>query len=191
MIQAPVLRHSDKARNEGFGITLHLDSRTRSEIDEFSTSGFIGVKKDGESYTVTVPASQQVIDSVTSDSISEIAKSLGWKVDKRAVKYEELSSFDEVMAAGTAAALVPIRSITMRSRDDKIEYLKGEEPGPVCLKLLKTLQGIQRGEIEDKFGWNEKVQQPKGYETREVSGAASHQQNVNGKVQSAKVDQVD
>ena len=38
-----MLRWSDKARDEGYGITLHLDSQTRSEIDEFSTSGFIGV----------------------------------------------------------------------------------------------------------------------------------------------------
>ena len=42
---APVFRFSQKAKNEGFGITLHLDSATRSEIDEFSTSGFIGVKR--------------------------------------------------------------------------------------------------------------------------------------------------
>jgi len=38
------------------------------------------------------------------------------------IKYEEISSFDEIMAAGTAAALVPIKSITMRSRGDKFEF---------------------------------------------------------------------
>ena len=83
---APVLRFSERARQEGFGITLHLDSKTRSEIDEFSTSGFIGVKgsPDGEC-TLVVPDSKNVIKSVTSDSICEIAKSWGWKVEKRAV----------------------------------------------------------------------------------------------------------
>lgn len=82
---APVLRWSEKASKAGYGITLHLDSKTRTEIDEFSTSGFIGVKKDGESYTLVVPDSKNVIDSVTSDACLEIARSFGWKVEKRSV----------------------------------------------------------------------------------------------------------
>ena len=76
------------------------------------------------------------------------------------IKYDELSSFSEVMAAGTAAALVPIKSITMRSRNDEFKYQGGsDEPGPACIKLLTTLKGIQQGKIEDKFGWLERVQQ--------------------------------
>ena len=84
---APVLRWSDKARNEGYGITLHLDSKTRSEIDEFSTSGFIGVKNDGEDITLVVPDSKNVISSVTSDSVLDIAKSFGWKTERRSVSF--------------------------------------------------------------------------------------------------------
>ena len=86
---APVLRFSDKARGEGFGITLHLDSATRSEIDEFSTSGFIGVNGTPEKgITIVVPDSKNVIKSVTSDSVCQIAKSLGWKVECRPVSLE-------------------------------------------------------------------------------------------------------
>ena len=170
---APVLRWSEKARLEGFGITLHLDSRTRTEIDEFSTSGFIGIKKEGEQYTMAIPDSRNVIRSVTSDSAAEIAKSLGWKVERRSIKYEELSTFTEVMAAGTAAALVPIKSITMKSRNDKFLYQDGsDEPGPACVKLLTTLKGIQQGKIEDTFGWLEYVEEAKGYNhDRSTNGA--------------------
>jgi branched-chain amino acid aminotransferase len=82
---APVLRWSDKARTEGYGITLHLDSARHEEIDEFSTSGFIGVRREGEELTMVVPDSTCVIDSVTSQSVQEIAKSWGWKVEKRPV----------------------------------------------------------------------------------------------------------
>jgi branched-chain amino acid aminotransferase len=128
--------------------------------------------------------------------VCEIAKSLGWKVECRPVsleciqlstistqikhhysqiKYEEISSFDEIMAAGTAAALVPIKSITMRSRGDKFEFQNGsDEPGPACVKFLEQLQGIQRGKIEDKFGWCDQVKQytaGKDYQTE--SGAHS------------------
>lgn len=83
---APVLRWSEKARGEGYGITLHLDSKRHEEVDEFSTSGFIGavVGEKGE-VTLVVPDSKAVIDSVTSDSVQRIAESFGWRVEKRAV----------------------------------------------------------------------------------------------------------
>lgn len=78
------------------------------------------------------------------------------------IKYEELSSFSEIIAAGTAAALVPIKSITRRSRDDVFPYIAeaSDEPGPVFTKLLTTLQDIQRGKAADPYGWCEVVQQP-------------------------------
>ena len=172
---APVLRWSEKAKNEGFGITLHLDSKTRTVIDEFSTSGFIGIKRDGDQTTVVVPDSKNVIKSVTSDSVCDIAKSLGWSVERRPVRYDELPLFTEVMAAGTAAALVPIKSITMRSRKDRFLYGDGsEEPGQHCIKLLTTLQGIQQGKIKDSFGWLDYVKEAKEYnfvESAAVKGA--------------------
>lgn len=195
---APVLRWSDKARNAGYGITLHLDSKTRSVVDEFSTSGFIGALEDGENVILVVPDSKNVIKSVTSDSVCQIAKSFGWKVEARPVRffpvkhgvygrvghadaisqiaYEELPSFSEVMAAGTAAALVPIKSITMESKGDKFEYQNGsDEPGPVCVKLLTMLKGIQLGKIKDEFGWLDRVEKPEGY----VNGSAGNG-DVNG-----------
>ena len=72
------------------------------------------------------------------------------------------------MAAGTAAALVPIKSITMRSRDDKFTYQnESDEPGPACVKLLTTLKGIQTGKIEDSFGWLETIKEAKRIEWEE------------------------
>ena len=82
---APVLRFSERAYKQGYGITLHLDSKTRTEIDEFSTSGFIGILKEGENVTLVVPDSKNVIKSVTSESVCDIGKSFGWKVEKRKV----------------------------------------------------------------------------------------------------------
>ncbi|KAL9597410.1 MAG: hypothetical protein Q9219_005163 [cf. Caloplaca sp. 3 TL-2023] len=180
---APVLRWSEKARKEGFGITLHLDSKTRSVIDEFSTSGFVGAKQEGETFTVVVPDSKNVIESVTSESVCDIARSLGWKVEKRPIQYEELPSFTEVMAAGTAAALVPIKSISMQSRKDKFVYQNGgDEPGPACMKLLTTLQGIQRGKIQDSFGWLEYVEEVKLPVNGEANGVDPLDGKANGNV---------
>lgn len=87
------------------------------------------------------------------------------------------------MAAGTAASLVPIRSITRRiaASDPKslaavvksherlsVDAAKGEETityvpegqedaGALCLKLLAQLKGIQMGKVEDELNWCYKI----------------------------------
>ena len=164
---APVIPWSDRARNEGFGITLHLDSKTRSFIDEFSTSAFIGVKQVDDQYSLLVSDSKSVIKSVTADSVCRIAESWGYRVECRPVAYDELPAFSEVIAAGTAAALVPVKSIAMQSRHDRFVYGKGsDEPGPICIKLLHDLKNIQRGIVPDTFGWLDYVEQPETYLVR-------------------------
>lgn len=108
---APVLRHSEKARDAGFGITLHLDSKTRSVVDEFSTSGFIGAHVRGENdVTIVVTDSKNVIQSVTSDSICEIAKSFGWRVEVRPV-----SSSQSILIEAQDMILTCFRFHTRRS----------------------------------------------------------------------------
>lgn len=86
-------------------------------------------------------------------------------------------------AAGTAAALVPIKSITMRSKNDLFTYQGGgDEPGPVVQKLLEQLKAIQQGRVKDPHGWREPVREyRKGeyvVEGEEVNGV----DGVNGSV---------
>jgi len=85
------------------------------------------------------------------------------------------------MAAGTAAALVPIRSITRKVEhsspaslaatvkqhprlhvsvgQETVTYVpEGEEDaGPLCLRLLTRLKAVQLGKVEDEFGWCHRV----------------------------------
>ena len=189
---APVLRWSDQAKTEGFGATLHLDSAQHEEVDEFSTSAFIGVRSHGDGdndVTLVVPNSPCVIDSVTSDSIQHVARSNGWKVEKRPVPYTELPSFSEVLGAGTGATLLPIRSITRRrttatgrlpacprlhvdTESETVIYLHDEQHsgGPVYLKLLAQLRAIQLGDVQDEFNWRFEVRA----EDQEVEGGDEH-----------------
>lgn len=71
------------------------------------------------------------------------------------------------MAVGTAAVLVPVRSITRPSTTEKFVYDTINGPGPCGTRLLSTLQDIQRGRTLDLFGWNDML-----YETVEVDTAA-------------------
>ncbi|KAI5298762.1 hypothetical protein KEM55_002967, partial [Ascosphaera atra] len=167
---APVMKHQARAYAEGFGITLHLDSKTRTEIDEFSTSGFVGVRKDNGAVTVIIPDSKCVLDSVTVQSVCDLAKNtFGWNVEKRSIPYAELAELDEVMAAGTAAALVPIKSITRKSSNEKFTFNigKDEAGGEVFAQLIKELKGTQSGDVEDKYNWNVEIEPlPEGFVTK-------------------------
>jgi branched-chain amino acid aminotransferase len=66
------------------------------------------------------------------------------------VKVAELETFGEVIAAGTAAGLVPVRCIYVKSTGQKFEF---DANGPRYQELWDALRGIQKGTVEDKFGW--------------------------------------
>lgn len=185
---AGLLRWSGRARAEGFGVTLHLDSAKHEFVDEFSLCGFLGVLRaegDDEDVTLVVPESSCAIDSLTSDSIQTIAKDYGWEVIKRPVSYLELPAFSEVLGAGTAMGMVPIRSITRRrgtaiarlpagprvvvdgdkeAGTETVVYIPDEQEGggPVFQKLSAQFRALQFGKEEDKFGWRFEVQAKDG-----------------------------
>lgn len=153
------------AKKEGYAITLHLDAKTRTHIDEFSTSNFLALKApsaEGGKPTLVVPTSPSILKSVTTKSIVGIAKDLlGWDVELRAVRFDEVTSgaFAEVAACGTAAALTPVRSITYLDGNEaggemrKVKLGDGEKAGPYFLQMLSMLTGIQAGDVKQDFGW--------------------------------------
>jgi branched-chain amino acid aminotransferase len=147
---AASLRASERAHDEGFSSVLFLDAKEKKYIDECGPANFFAIK--GNKYIT--PKSNSILPSITNMSLKEIAKDLGMEVDCRKVPVEELADFDEVGACGTAAVITPIKKILDRDSDKVYEYCKDGKAGPVSTKLYKRLQGIQLGEVEDKFGWN-------------------------------------
>lgn len=85
----------------------------------------------------------------------QVAEDLGMKVERRPIPVEELDTFEEAGACGTAAVISPISYID--DLDTKKRYDFGTEPGPQSRRLFETLRGIQYGEIEDKHGWTRVV----------------------------------
>lgn len=104
---APVFKYAAEAKAAGYPITLHLDSKTRSQIDEFSTSNFVALLDDPASgkKTFIVPESASILKSVTTKSLIELAKSFGWLVEMRPVPWLEVAKFSEIAACGTAAVI--------------------------------------------------------------------------------------
>ncbi|KAF2472677.1 branched-chain amino acid aminotransferase II [Lindgomyces ingoldianus] len=179
---APVVRWSDDAKARGFGLTLHLDSRTQTEVEEFSTSGFVGVRCEtgGRRFVLTVPDSESIVASVTSDSVLALARAKGWGVEKRRIHFSELRYFSEVFALGTAAALVPIKSITRESTGDKFVFNGGNAgPGPCATELTHALTDMLKGRSSDEFGWRVRVQDvPESTVLDAADGVASDRSDV-------------
>ncbi|NOX47029.1 MAG: branched-chain amino acid aminotransferase [Chlorobi bacterium] len=147
---AASLRPADRAHKEGFSTVLFLDSKNHQYIDEAGPANFFGIKGN----TYVTPDSHTILPSITNMSLRQIAKDLGMTVEKRPVALDELESFDEVGACGTAAVISPIKKIVNRESGKEYNYCLNGKAGPISTKLYQTLKGIQEGEIEDKHGWN-------------------------------------
>ncbi len=142
----------EKAKREGWPVELYLDAKTHTQVEEFSTSNFIGIKADG---TYVTPDSKSVLPSVTNKSLKEVAADLGWRVECRPVPYEEIKEFSEVAACGTAVVVTPVWEIT-RGRD-VIKISEPDAVGEHLQKLYDTVQGIQYGVLPDIHGWCHEV----------------------------------
>ena len=142
------LQNDSIGKKKGFPISLYLDSKERKYIDEFGTSNFIAISKDGKFIT---PDSQSVLPSITNKSLQQLAADFGIEVERRKIAVEELADFVEVGSVGTAAVITPISSITYGEK-----VFKFNEPNTL-LKLYKQFTGIQNGDLEDKYGWLYKI----------------------------------
>ena len=80
---------------------------------------------------------------------------MGLVVEERPVPIEELSTFAEVGACGTAAVISPIGKIVDMQTGDIYNY--GSEVGEWSMKLYNALQDIQYGRAEDVFGWTREI----------------------------------
>ena len=96
-------------------------------------------------------ASNSVLPSITNKSLRQLAQDLGLKVEERHIPVDELPTFEECGACGTAAVISPIGSIY--DMDTKQTYTYGDEVGKVSLQLYTLLQDIQYGRTEDKHNW--------------------------------------
>ena len=138
-----------EGKKAGFPIGLYLDAKEHRFIEEFNTSNFIAITKDGKYLT---PDSASVLASVTNKCLCVIAEDLGLKVERRAIDFDaEVASFKEVGAVGTAVVVTPIESITRR--DTKFEF----EGSEMLQRLHDTVRAIQNGEMEDKFGFMRRI----------------------------------
>ena len=83
----------------------------------------------------------------------QLAEDLGMKVERRPIPEEELSTFEEAGACGTAAVIAPIERLDDPETGKTYVFAKDGKPGPVCSALYHKLVGIQYGDEPDTHGW--------------------------------------
>lgn len=106
----------------------------------------IFIVRDGTIYTP--PVSAGALEGITQDSIDTIATDLGMGYEVEHLLRSDLYTADEAFLSGTAAEIVPIRSVDDRDLG---------EPGPVTRQLQESYFAAVRGEDDRYKDWLEYV----------------------------------
>ncbi|MEG2573232.1 MAG: branched-chain amino acid aminotransferase [Bacteroides sp.] len=146
---AASLRASMEAHEAGYSAEFYLDAKEKKYIDECGAANFFGIKNN----TYITPLSTSILPSITNKSLIQLAEDMGMKVERRPVAEEELETFEEAGACGTAAVISPIERIDDPENNKSYVIAKDGKPGPICTKLYNKLRAIQYGDEPDKYGW--------------------------------------
>lgn len=146
---AASLRPNKIAHDKGYACEFYLDAKEKKYIDECGAANFFGIKNN----TYVTPKSTSILPSITNKSLMQIAEDFGMKVERRLIPEEELDTFEEAGACGTAAVITPISYIDDLETGKRYTFSKDGKPGPVCTKLYNHLRGIQYGTVDDIHGW--------------------------------------
>lgn len=139
----------EKAHAMGYSAVFYLDPKEKKYIDECGAANFFGIKNN----TYITPKSTSILPSVTNKSLMVLARDMGMKVEQRPVPLEELSTFEEAGACGTAAVISPIQRIDDIEENKSYIFSPDGKPGVICEKLYNKIRAIQYGDEPDIYGW--------------------------------------
>ena len=129
-----------EAMKEGYDEALLLDDE--DNISEGSGENFFIVKNK----TLYTPDLDASLDGITRKSIISLAEELAIKVEVKKVKLQDVLDADELFFTGTAAEVVPIRSV-----DKKL--ISDGERGEVTTILQKNYFDQVRGKRDSFSEW--------------------------------------
>jgi branched-chain amino acid aminotransferase len=106
----------------------------------------IFIVRDG--VIITPPVSAGALEGITQSSVATIARDLGFEYREGNILRSDLYTADEAFLSGTAAEVVPIRSVDDRELG---------EPGPVTRQVQEVFFAAVRGQVDRYKDWNEHV----------------------------------
>ncbi len=150
---AASLAANKKAHDLGYACEFYLDAKEKKYMDECGAANFFGIKNN----TYVTPKSTSILPSITNKSLMQLAEDLGMTVERRQIPEEELETFEEAGACGTAAVISPISRIDDLENNKSYVFSKDGKPGPISTKLYNKLRGIQYGTEPDIHGWTKVI----------------------------------
>lgn len=144
---AASLLSGENAHRLGYSNVMYLDAAEHKYIEECGAANFFGIK-NGKYIT---PKSTSVLPSITNKSLRQLARDMGLEVEDRQIPVEELATFEECGACGTAAVISPIGKVFDMQTNAVYDF--GMKVGEKSLALYNKLQDIQHGRAEDKYDW--------------------------------------
>jgi branched-chain amino acid aminotransferase len=155
---AGTLRVTEEAKRFGCSQVLFLDAHDHRNVEEMGGMNVMFVQNGR---LRTPPLTDTILAGITRQSLLVLAKELGFEASEERIAIDEVvagvadGSITEMMACGTAAVVVGIRTLSFED-GSKIQ-LVGSGPGPVTRALYEALVGIQYGRSADRHGWIRKV----------------------------------
>jgi branched-chain amino acid aminotransferase len=132
-----------EAVNAGYDEAILLSSQ--GYVSECSGENIFAVK-NGQ--IVTPPVSAGALPGITQDCVRVIAGDAGIAYHTANLLRSDLYTADEAFLSGTAAEIVPIRSVDDRELGP---------PGPITRRIQETFFQAVRGEVPRYAEWNEYV----------------------------------
>ena len=145
---AASLKANVTAHKAGYAGEFYLDAKEKKYIDECGAANFFGIKNN----TYITPKSSSILPSITNKSLQQIALDLGLKVEARQIPEEELATFEEAGACGTAAVISPINRIDDLEKGLQYQIAKNGEPGPISTKLYIAQHSIRYRRRSPRMG---------------------------------------
>ena len=150
---AASLAANKKAHDLGYACEFYLDAKEKKYMDECGAANFFGIKNN----TYVTPKWTSILPSITNKSLMQLAEDLGMTVERRQIPEEELETFEEAGACGTAAVISPISRIDDLENNKSYVFSEDGKPGPISTKLYNKLRGIQYGTEPDIHGWTKVI----------------------------------
>lgn len=134
---------TSEARRNGFHEGIALD--TNGYVSEGAGANLFAVR-NGTIFTP--PLTSSILPGITRDTVIRLAQAQGLSVREENIAREALYLADEIFMTGTAAEIVPVRSV------DRLTIGSGCR-GAVTEALQSAFFGLFAGTTDDTYGWLE------------------------------------
>ncbi|ELR69102.1 Branched-chain amino acid aminotransferase [Fulvivirga imtechensis AK7] len=153
----PAIYPAKLAQEKGYDQLIWTDGKAHKYIEE---SGTMNVMFVIGNKLITPALGDTILPGITRDSVLILAREWGYDVEERKVEVAEVISaakdgtLKEAFGAGTAATIAHIELIGFNGDDHKLPNVEERE---FSNKVLKAMDDIKLGRVQDKHNWLHKI----------------------------------